>query len=175
MTRVINFYGGPGSGKSLTAIDLFSRMKKLEAGIKVELVTEYAKEVVYSDMQQLFKYQEIVFAEQRYRIERLVDKVDYIITDSPINLGHFYMPEGKPYDYFRDFVDSCFDLYTNTNFFVNRIHPYEAYGRDQTEEQAKAIDQEILSFLRDKNIPYDRIDPDDRAIDTILEHLGLNK
>lgn len=171
MTKIINFFAGPGTGKSVTAIDLFSLLKKNH--IKAELVTEYAKEIVYSDMQQLFKYQEHVFAEQRYRIERLIGKVDYVVTDSPINLGHFYMPEGKPYDHFRDFVDACFDMYDNVNFYLNRIHPYESYGRDQTAEEALEIDKNIITFLETKNIPFNRIDPDDHAAKKIASMLGV--
>ena len=39
--KVINFFGGPGVGKSTAACDLFVAMKK--AGYKVEYVDEYAK------------------------------------------------------------------------------------------------------------------------------------
>lgn len=44
MTSVINLIGGPGSGKSTTAAGLFFRMKSM--GVRCELVTEYAKELV---------------------------------------------------------------------------------------------------------------------------------
>ena len=43
--KVINLWGGPGCGKSTTAAGLFSIMKM--RGHKVELVTEYAKELTY--------------------------------------------------------------------------------------------------------------------------------
>ena len=43
--KVINFFGGPGVGKSTAACDLFVAMKK--AGYKVEYVDEYAKEKTY--------------------------------------------------------------------------------------------------------------------------------
>jgi hypothetical protein len=42
--KVINLWAGPGAGKSTTAAGLF--LMKL-TGRRVELVTEYAKEVVY--------------------------------------------------------------------------------------------------------------------------------
>ena len=45
--KVINLFGGPGCGKSTTAADLFARMKL--RGLSVELVTEYAKDVVWDE------------------------------------------------------------------------------------------------------------------------------
>ncbi len=40
-TIAINFYGGPGTGKSSMAAAIFSNLKN--EGINAELVTEYAK------------------------------------------------------------------------------------------------------------------------------------
>lgn len=45
MMKVINLFGGPGSGKSTLAAGLFERMKI--QGLSVELVTEYAKDMVW--------------------------------------------------------------------------------------------------------------------------------
>lgn len=44
-TTVINLIGSPGTGKSTIAAELFARMKWL--GFDVELVSEYAKELVW--------------------------------------------------------------------------------------------------------------------------------
>ena len=41
-TIVINLIGGPCSGKSTVAAELFARLKKM--GIKTELVSEYIKD-----------------------------------------------------------------------------------------------------------------------------------
>ncbi len=43
--KVINLWAGPGAGKSTTAAGLFNLMKI--RGYNVELVTEFAKEMVY--------------------------------------------------------------------------------------------------------------------------------
>ena len=42
--KVINFYGGPGVGKSTKAAGMFYKMQL--AGYSVELVNEFAKECV---------------------------------------------------------------------------------------------------------------------------------
>lgn len=171
MTQVINLYGGPGTGKSATAAGLFFFMKV--AGYKVELVTEYAKDMVWSDRTNMFEYQEYIFAKQRHRIERLMSKVDYIITDSPINLGHFYMPPGRVYAEFGDFMDACYDTYDNLNILLQRPsdRPYEQYGRVQTEEEANEIHKKMDEFFKLRNIKYDvilaTIDAPQRIIDVI--------
>jgi hypothetical protein len=43
-TKVINLYGGPGVGKSTTAVGLFYLMRR--ASIKCEYTSEYVKDVV---------------------------------------------------------------------------------------------------------------------------------
>lgn len=43
--KVINLFGGPGIGKSTLAAGLFEHMKI--AGFNVELVNEYAKDMVW--------------------------------------------------------------------------------------------------------------------------------
>jgi len=172
LTKIVNFYGGPGTGKSIAAVDTFSLMKK--RGFSAELVTEYAKDMVWSDRTAMFEYQEYIFAKQRHRIERLKGKVDYVITDSPINLGHFYMPEGSPYEQLGAFIDSCFDTYDNLNIFLMRPHdrPYEQYGRYQTEEEAEEIDKNILNFLTNKEIPFTLIMADDGVPENVIKLLS---
>lgn len=62
MSLVINLIGGPGAGKSTTAAGLFFLMKC--AGLKVELVTEFAKELSYDENWADLKKQLYVLAEQ---------------------------------------------------------------------------------------------------------------
>ena len=88
MTKVINFYGGPGSGKSTQASGLFYKMKA--AGYSVELVNEFAKECVWEGNVPMLKDQLWVLAHQHRKLVRLRDKVDYIITDSPVLLSIVY-------------------------------------------------------------------------------------
>ena len=43
--KVINFYGGPGTGKSVQAAATYCALKK--QGLNCELVTEYAKDKLW--------------------------------------------------------------------------------------------------------------------------------
>jgi ATP:corrinoid adenosyltransferase len=57
--KVINLFGSSGSGKSTTALGLAYRLKLL--GYKVEYVSEYIKEYVFSGTLSECKYQNKIF------------------------------------------------------------------------------------------------------------------
>ena len=85
--KVINLFGGPGSGKSTTAAALFSNLKRLD--FKCELVTEYAKDVEYEGRSNIFEDQLYITAKQNRRLKRLQDyhiSLDYAITDCSLLL-----------------------------------------------------------------------------------------
>ena len=88
MTKIINLYGGPGTGKSTHAAGLFYRMK--QKSINCEYVQEYAKDKTWEDNAFTLKCQPYITAKQIFRQHRLLGKVDYIITDSPILNGLVY-------------------------------------------------------------------------------------
>src|SRR3546814_15130333 len=44
---ILNFFAGPGAGKSTTTAQVFADLKK--KNLNVELVTEYAKDLVWED------------------------------------------------------------------------------------------------------------------------------
>jgi len=134
--KSINFFAGPGAGKSTTACGLFFQMKM--RGHRCEYVPEYAKDLAYEGLLSTIPQSEI-FREQNRRMQRLVGKVEYIITDAPLVLGLLYAPDGVCEEQTR----IAFDSFDNYNVLVLRDKPYEAYGREQTEEQAKQLDEQI--------------------------------
>ena len=54
-TLIVNFFGPPGSGKSTAAAYVFSKLKM--AGVNAEIVTEYAKDKVWEENNEVFKNQ----------------------------------------------------------------------------------------------------------------------
>jgi hypothetical protein len=141
-TKVINLWAGPGAGKSTLAAGLFFMMKT--KGYKVELVTEFAKELVYAERWTALNDQEYVTNFQNERLERLVGKVDYIITDSPLPLAEIYVTGEDTYrKHCTEHAWDLFSRYDNVNIFVNRVKPYAEYGRTQNEADARIIDEKL--------------------------------
>lgn len=140
---VINLFAGPGCGKSTTAAGLFSYLKW--AGIECELATEYAKDRVWSEDLKTLRNQIYVFGKQHHRIHKLKDKVEVIITDSPLLLSIIY--DGENNFLLQELVRHEFTKCNNINILLKREKPYVKRGRLQTEEEARKIDVEIESLL----------------------------
>lgn len=144
---VINLYGGPGTGKSTTAAGLFSAMKL--SGINCELVSEYAKDMVWREMSSSeFEDQIYITAKQNKRLNRLEGKVDYAITDCPLLLGLAYAPEDYYPSYFS-LVRELYGGYNNFNIFLERVKPYQEVGRNQSEDEARKLDSKIKSLIEE--------------------------
>ena len=138
-TMVINLIGGPGVGKSTVAALVFAKLKV--AGKDAELITEFAKDCVWEERKETFKDQIYIFAKQEHRLHRLNGKVDFVVTDSPLILNTYY---GADNPELVALTLSEFKKYWNVNFILKRNKPYNPNGRNQTEEEAKEID-EILN------------------------------
>lgn len=155
MTTVINLYGGPCSGKSTQAAGLFYTMK--QQGYSVELVNEFAKEVVWEGNVPMLKDQLWVLAHQHRKLVRLKDKVDYIITDSPVLLSIAYrgIYDGPMYS---DLIDQlaleCYNMYNNIDVFLKRPSGFIDDGRAQDEVTSEQIDSHIIQILDKLNINY---------------------
>lgn len=146
MTQIINIYAGPGAGKSTTAAGLFHRMKS--ENISCELVTEFAKDVVWEGTVSQLRNQLWVFANQHNRIFKLLGKVDYIITDSPLLLSTIYGPESEFYNpELQELIIKTVDSMNNRNFFLLRSKPFHQQGRLHDESEALELDKEILDML----------------------------
>ncbi len=165
MTTIINFFGGPGIGKSTTAANAYSYLQA--KGYSCELVREFARELVWANRIEDLKDQLYVFAEQNHRQIQLMDKVDYIITDSPIILGLVYR---KVHNHpmlqdtlFDDFIISLYNKYNNINFFIKReiVENFEVDGRLQDQSGAIEIDNLLINILNEHSVQYNEIDRND--------------
>lgn len=148
---IVNFFGGPGCGKSTTAAFLFGNMKV--NNFKVELIHEVAKDFVWEDWGHIFGEQDWIFAHQHRLTRRLIGHdIDYAVVDSSILLSLFYMPDDFPQS-FRPFVRDVFDSYNNINIFIDRNPdlPYVQAGRNEDERQAIEIDNRIRQYFKDTN------------------------
>lgn len=153
-TKVINFIGGPGVGKSTHAANLFAHMKKQD--INCELIAEYAKGVVWREAPSILKDQLYIFAKQHNAQFRVRGKVKYMITDSPLILSlHYGLNESSE---FRNLVRVKWNEFNNINFYVKRNKLYNPIGRSQNEKEAEEISQDIERILKEEKIDYTTID-----------------
>lgn len=161
-TRVINIFGGPGTGKSMFCMELLAEMKKLgcKKGFSAEYVSEAAKEYVWTSsplMDGSEKHQLILLGEQLHKLERLNGNVDYIITDSPILFNALYNKECKAE--YETLIVRIMRTFNNTNLFLKRdlSVPYESAGRLQNLEEAMKIDKRLKRLLSRNSIPFKEI------------------
>jgi adenylate kinase family enzyme len=141
---VVNIYGGPGSGKSTTAAGVFSMLKLHD--VDCELVTEFAKDLVWEERHKTFENQRLIFGEQYNRLWRLVGKVDVVITDCPLILNIVY----KPIQYKNNFCNDVLDAineFVNLNIILKRVKKFNPNGRIQNEDVSKMIDCHITQLL----------------------------
>lgn len=149
---VINFFGGPGCGKSTTAALLYAELKI--KNINCELVNEFAKDLVWQNSLDDLKNQIYVFGNQHHRMFRLIDKVDIIITDSPLLLTLAYADK----DMFLSMEELVFNehnKYNNINIFLNRNETYQENGRKEDYDNAIKLDNIIQKILKRGKIEYE--------------------
>ena len=160
-STIINFFGGPGIGKSTQASGLFTEMKKHH--MSVEYTYEFPKEVAWEGNINQLKDQFFITANQNRNISRLYGKVEYIIVDSPIILGCFYEQRyGNDYPAsiygnsgLSNFLWKLFKQYKNTNILLTRNdETYDPSGRLQNLQEAQEIDRDIKETLLINSVPF---------------------
>lgn len=149
---VVNLFGAPGAWKSTGAAYIFSILKK--NGINAELVTEFAKDKVWEETKAVFRNQTYIFGKQSFRLSRCADKVDVIITDSPLPLSIYYNNTANLKDSFNDYVLDIFNSFNNRNYFLTRVKEYNPVGRFQNEEESDKIGKDIYNLLNNFNIEH---------------------
>lgn len=182
MSLILNFFGGPGIGKSTQSSELFSLMKKNH--ISVEITQEFPKIIAWEENYSSIKDQFYITANQHRNISRLYGKVDYIIVDSPIILGLIYKNKyGDKNEYptslydekFDDFLLSLFKKYKSLNILLVRDDSsYENSGRLQTLEESKIIDDDIKNKLIEHSIEFVEFRVNENTSSDIFNYIKQN-
>lgn len=171
-TIVINLIGGPGSGKSTCASGIFYELKKL--GINCELSLEFVKDKVWEESYKVLDDQLYVFGKQYHKLFRLKDKVDVIITDSPLLISIHYNKISS--QHFNNLVVEQYHTFNNLMYFINRSETYQSEGRLQTKKESEMIDRDIKTILETYDIDYTEISCEN-AVEYIVNEVKkkLNK
>ncbi len=166
--KIINIFGGPGTGKSTLACEVFVALKKM--GKDVELVTEFAKDLTYLNDKTRLNDQLYVTAEQNNRISRLKDSnPEFVVTDSPIFMGLAYVnyKNESMNIKFKEMVTELFLSYDNINFVIYSDHKYSGFGRNETEKEAKQKHLKIRRLMKTNLIDF----KDVKNVDDVLLEL----
>jgi tRNA uridine 5-carbamoylmethylation protein Kti12 len=136
MTTVVNLFAGPGSGKSTTAALLFGELKL--RGINTELVREYVKTWAWNDRKVGEMDQLYLLGKQSSYENMLYNKVDVIVTDSPVLIAgvyeEFYSNGQKTYasNAALSFLDHSQEIgIIHKNYFLKRKKAYDAEVDDR--------------------------------------------
>ena len=166
---LVNLYGAPGSGKSTGAAYIFSKLKM--AGVDAELVTEFVKDKVWEESKEPFNNQAYIFGRQYFRISRCANKVDVIVTDSPLPLSIYYNTSEVLGQEFNEMVMKVSNSFNTKNYLLTRVKPYTPNGRLQTEEESNKIASDLWNFLDMWDIEYVHKDGSQEEFDDIVEEI----
>ena len=159
---IVNLFGGSGRGKSTCAAYIFSKIKM--RNINVEMVFEYAKDILYlTEIKPPFN-QAFIFGNQLFRIEMFLQQSDILIVDSPLPLSIIYNNTQYLRENFDKTVLDAFNHFNNINYFLDNNYLYENRGRYQSEELARESHQRIKKLLHDHRIPYQSVTQNDYNI-----------
>ena len=167
-TLVVNFYGGPGTGKSTMTAHVYALLKW--AGYNCEMAREYAKDKVWEGSIDVLDDQIHVFGEQYHRLHMLQNKVDIILTDSPLIMGLIYaIDTDVPYTSLKHLNLDAYDSMNNLDIVLKRTKDFEPKGRLQNLNESLKIDDDIIDLLENNLIPYYTFDASIDSVENIVE------
>ena len=152
-TIVVEFYGGPSSGKSEAMARLFSLLKQRH--ISVEMAPEYAKKWAYEGRQIDGLDEFYILGKQIGAEAALFGKVAVIVTDRPVLMSSVYagLYGGvRVGDGIRHAVIAYLDETEDRGIqriavVVPRRHTYEHIGRFEDYNQALVVDSVTRQHL----------------------------
>lgn len=136
---VVNFFGEPGAGKSTMAAAVFAELRF--RGVRAELVTEYAKELLWHGNLHKTEQRDILYVQYWRQRALLSWDLEVAVTDSPLMMQGVY-----DIRFAREALERHAQ-FNNRNYLVRRLHGYEQVGRSQNEGEALAIRAKIYDLL----------------------------
>ena len=169
---VVNLFAPPGAGKSTGAAYIFAKLKM--AGVNAELITEFAKDKVWEENKEAIKNQAYMFGKQYFKMSRCKNKVDVLVTDSPLLLSILYNTDEVLGEEFDTVVSNVFKSFNNLNYWLKRVKPYNPKGRLQTEKESDALVPTLKQILADEHVQYKEYRGLEEDYDKIVEHVLLH-
>jgi tRNA uridine 5-carbamoylmethylation protein Kti12 len=182
MTIVINLFGSSNSGKSTTAAGLYFQLKKKHT--HCEMVREYVKNWAWEGRAP-GKWDQPYIASKQMKYESLLyNKVDFIVTDSPFLLSHWYESLYHDTNIVKPLLTEFTKSATNNgikylNIWLDVVPHIDVRGRYQSEEEIKSMSEPMKKWAKQicndcgmDLIELDSLEADER-IDQILKMINL--
>ena len=175
MTILINMLGCPSSGKTSLSAKLFAQLKAMD--LNAEYTSEYVKGWAWEGKKVGPFDQFYIFGKETHNQSRLFDKVDFIISDSPVMLTAFYHYFYNGNEALNEVCHNFYNLAEEAgvevvNFFLPRKKKYVAKGRYQTQEEADALAFQLKEWLNKEGYEYTTLECSDKErINVVLEKL----
>jgi hypothetical protein len=179
MSKIINLFAGPGTGKTAIAAGVLYELKKRH--ISCDAPYEFPKVLAWDDNQSAIKDQLYVLANQHRGIVQSFGKVEYIVMDSPIILSLIYKNYYNGTEYPSSLYTELFDKmvldihsqYENLNIVLKRgMGVFNKTERYQDLGQSIELDYMIMDTLDLNEIPYMELEVDENTVNRILIMLG---
>lgn len=167
--QTINLYGPPSVGKSMQSAFIFGKLKYL--GYNAEMCSEYAKDLTWKKIS--IKeggptLQLEIFINQLKKEDLLKDKVDFMVTDSPLLLNAYYS---------QSELTKKIAMDRNSNkqfhFWLTRSNAkFEKEGRVHNEEESRQIESQMKEYLQTCNVDLIVVDcPIEDRADWIINYV----
>jgi len=149
---IVNFFGGPGAGKTVAAAALFMSLKKNH--VDAHLVGEFATECVMEGNVDSLHDQLYIFGNTYHRVQSVYKQAVVTVIDSPILLSCIYQ-EGLP-TIFNQLVLEMHERFRNLNVLLERHDGYNhsMVGRVHSLSESVGIDKQIEHMLEQYEVPF---------------------
>jgi nicotinamide riboside kinase len=153
---IVSLMGGPGSGKTTAATELFNAIKKRH--VPADLVTDFAKDMIIQKNTSAMENQLYIWASQLYRNRCAYKEAVVTVTDTPVLLGCIYNTPLSPH--LKNVILEEYHKFNNYNLIVSRdvSREFQMFGRVHDEAQSIRIDQQIIELLDEHDIPFSYYD-----------------
>lgn len=156
---VVNFFGGPGSGKTTAAARLFTRLKM--RGLDVELIDEVARTCIQTGQLGALEVQPYLFGMGLYRLRTTARNTDVVIMDSPLLLNPIY--DAHQSAALRALCLEEHNRFANLNVRLTRLaarsplvadaETHSMAGRVHDAAESRDLDAAIGRFLAELAVP----------------------
>lgn len=166
---IVNFFGGPGGGKTTAGARLFVELKM--RGIDAEMDMELARQMILMEHVSAIECQPYLFGVALYKLQQTCKNTEVVVMDSPLLLNPIYDKVQSPA--LRSLSIEWHNRFRNLNVFIERpsnaIHSMA--GRIHDLHESVFLDQLIRDFLESESIPYLPVAADADSISQVADEV----